>query len=294
MPPMPRIGTSGIAACTCHTRGRRPGGSPGRTGRRSRRRGRAQRVGVDDHPEQRVDHRQAVAPASTTARATATMSVTSGESLAKIGTRVGERAHRRDDRRGRDGVAGEDLAAVLDVRAGDVDLEQREPRAPRNLRGEDGVFLDAELPAIETTARAPCSSSHGRSLSRKASMPGPCRPIELSMPLGVSAIRGVGRPERGLRMMDLVTTAPSVGEVEELGELLAGGRAAGRGEDRVRERTPARVMDMSTSAAATRGSAWTQSSIGHRTRSCRDGADVVEATRSPAKTGPSRRSGPCA
>ena len=39
-------------------------------------------------------------------------------------------------------------------------------------------------------------------------MPGPCRPIELSMPLGVSAIRGVGRPERGRSCTDLVTTAP--------------------------------------------------------------------------------------
>ena len=40
-------------------------------------------------------------------------------------------------------------------------------------------------------------------------MPGPCRPIEFSMPLGVSAIRGVGRPDRGRSMIDLVTTAPS-------------------------------------------------------------------------------------
>ena len=47
-------------------------------------------------------------------------------------------------------------------------------------------------------------------------MPGPCRPIELSMPLGVSAIRGVGRPDRGRSMIDLVTTAPSCGDVEEL------------------------------------------------------------------------------
>ena len=39
-------------------------------------------------------------------------------------------------------------------------------------------------------------------------MPGPCRPIELSIPLGVSAIRGVGRPERGRSCTDLVTTAP--------------------------------------------------------------------------------------
>ena len=40
-------------------------------------------------------------------------------------------------------------------------------------------------------------------------MPGPCNPIELSIPLGVSAIRGVARPERGLTEIDLVTTAPS-------------------------------------------------------------------------------------
>jgi len=39
-------------------------------------------------------------------------------------------------------------------------------------------------------------------------MPGPCRPIELSIPLGVSAIRGVGRPARGLAITDLVTMAP--------------------------------------------------------------------------------------
>ncbi len=63
-------------------------------------------------------------------------------------------------------------------------------------------------PAMDTTARAPLDSSQGRSRCRNASMPGPCRPIELSMPLGVSAIRGVGRPDRGLSMTDLVTIAP--------------------------------------------------------------------------------------
>ncbi len=39
-------------------------------------------------------------------------------------------------------------------------------------------------------------------------MPGPCRPMEFSIPLGVSAIRGVGRPARGPSMTDLVTIAP--------------------------------------------------------------------------------------
>ena len=42
----------------------------------------------------------------------------------------------------------------------------------------------------------------------KASMPGPCKPIEFNMPLGVSAIRGVGRPFLALDITDLVTTPP--------------------------------------------------------------------------------------
>jgi hypothetical protein len=46
------------------------------------------------------------------------------------------------------------------------------------------------------------------SLAMKASIPGPCRPIELSIPLGVSAIRGVARPARALDITDLVTIPP--------------------------------------------------------------------------------------
>ena len=64
-------------------------------------------------------------------------------------------------------------------------------------------------PAIEANTRAPTEASHGRSSSAKASMPGPCRPIELSMPDGVSAIRGVPRPLRGAGMTVFVTNAPN-------------------------------------------------------------------------------------
>lgn len=46
------------------------------------------------------------------------------------------------------------------------------------------------------------------SLARKASIPGPCKPMELSIPLGVSAIRGVGRPGRTFDITDLVTIPP--------------------------------------------------------------------------------------
>ncbi len=66
-----------------------------------------------------------------------------------------------------------------------------------------------EPPAMETRARAPTDLSQGRSWVANASMPGPCRPIELSIPEGVSAIRGVARPARGSASTDFVTKAPS-------------------------------------------------------------------------------------
>ena len=49
-------------------------------------------------------------------------------------------------------------------------------------------------PAIEIIILEFCSTNHGISFARKASIPGPCRPIEFNIPEGVSAIRGVGRP----------------------------------------------------------------------------------------------------
>ena len=80
--------------------------------------------------------------------------------------------------------------------------------AESDRRAASSAYSSTVPPAIETTARAPLDSSHGRSRCRNASMPGPCRPIEFSIPLGVSAIRGVGLPARAASITDLVTTAP--------------------------------------------------------------------------------------
>src|SRR6185437_8622352 len=80
--------------------------------------------------------------------------------------------------------------------------------AAAESRVASSAYSPTVLPAIDTTARAPRDSSQGRSRCRNASMPGPCRPIEFSMPLAVSAIRGVGRPAWGTSWTDLVTTAP--------------------------------------------------------------------------------------
>ena len=81
------------------------------------------------------------------------------------------------------------------------------PETERTLRAKV-AYSSIVSPAIETITRAFSSTSHGTSLARKASIPGPCRPIELSIPDGVSAMRGVGRPWRGLFITDFVTTAP--------------------------------------------------------------------------------------
>ena len=81
------------------------------------------------------------------------------------------------------------------------------PATPRSRRARD-ANSSAVSPAIETMTRAFCSTNHARSFVKNASIPGPCSPIELSIPLGVSAMRGVARPARGLVMIDLVTIAP--------------------------------------------------------------------------------------
>ena len=75
-------------------------------------------------------------------------------------------------------------------------------------RAASSAYSSTLPPAMDTTARAPRESSQGRSRWRKASIPGPWRPMEFSIPLGVSAILGVGRPARGATITDLVTTAP--------------------------------------------------------------------------------------
>ncbi|CAB4804924.1 unannotated protein [freshwater metagenome] len=81
------------------------------------------------------------------------------------------------------------------------------PGVERTLRASV-AYSSTVSPAIETITLAFSSTNHGTSFAKKASMPGPCRPIEFNIPEGVSAMRGVGRPWRGLFITDFVTTAP--------------------------------------------------------------------------------------
>ena len=57
----------------------------------------------------------------------------------------------------------------------------------------------SEPPAIDTITGAPPRASRGSSSSTNAWMPGFCSPVVHTVPDGVSAIRGVGEPLRGVR-----------------------------------------------------------------------------------------------
>ena len=179
----------------------------------------------------------------------ATMSVTSGVSLAKTGVRWA--AGRGRSRRPAPRTRRRRRRPARGWRRWGRRCWPRPPR-PHRTRGcppaasATSPNSSAVLPAIETSTRAPTDSSHGRSSAAKASMPGPCRPMELSMPDAVSAIRGVPRPERGSRITVLVTNAPS----SETGKNRCSSRPLAAHPDAVitglGSVTPARVVARST------------------------------------------------
>ena len=174
-----------------------------------------------------------------------TMSVTSGDSLAKIGMR-GSLCR---------------LTAWMTSAADPASQANTWPRfstfgqemftsiaeTPRAMRRRAASFAysSTEPPAIETIVRAPRSASQARSCSMNRSMPGPCSPIELSMPLGVSAMRGVGRPDRGWSITLLVTIAP----MDVMSKNWSSSRPAAAQPDAVRtglgSSTPPRTVPMS-------------------------------------------------
>src|SRR5450631_4187410 len=152
------------------------------------------------------------APAFTQARAISTMSVTSGLSLAKTGMLRGSCSRTRamtlaDDSGSqaktspRLATSGQEMLTSTPTTASNAGDSRRAAATSANS--------PAVFPAMETSTRAPTDLSHTRSPEANSAIPGPCRPIELSIPLGVSAIRGVPRPDRGSASTVLVTKAPS-------------------------------------------------------------------------------------
>ena len=172
---------------------RRPGQPAGGPGQH-----RAQRVRVDHQPEQRVDQGEPV-------RAGRDAGPGHGDDVGDVratawpapGRRPAPRpAPRRPPGRPQR-VAGEDLAAVLDVRAGDVHLDRDQRRRVPQPAGQLGVVGHAAAGDADHRAGAALGQPGQVVREEARRSPGFCRPIELSMPLGVSAIRGVGRPARG-------------------------------------------------------------------------------------------------
>ena len=69
-------------------------------------------------------------------------------------------------------------------------------------------YSSALLPRMLTMTGTFHRAHVGASSRRSLSMPTFCRPMELSIPAGVSSMRCVGEPERGRSVVVLLTIAP--------------------------------------------------------------------------------------
>ena len=83
------------------------------------------------------------------------------------------------------------------------------PRRRRRAARSTARSRRAEKPPTETQSGTSELGETRQVSSTKASMPGPCRPIEFSIPWSVSAIRGGGFPSRGSGVIVFVTKASS-------------------------------------------------------------------------------------
>ena len=206
MPPMPISGTF-TARATCHTMRKATGLIAGpdnppvtlaSTGRRV-----FTSIAI---PTNVLMSESASAPASTQALAMATTSVTLGESLTIKGLLV----------------AARQAATTPAAQAGSLPK-----RMPPSLTLGHEIFISSAATSGTASSRRTISAysstvppkkfaMQGVSTVRRngvlpamnASMPTFCRPIALSMPAGVSTMRGVGLPARGCNDRPLVTMAP--------------------------------------------------------------------------------------
>ena len=80
-------------------------------------------------------------------------------------------------------------------------------RSSPSSRSQHRVKSAAEKPPTETQSWGTISARRGRWSATNASIPGPWRPIELSIPWSVSAIRVGGFPSRRSGVIVFVTNA---------------------------------------------------------------------------------------
>ena len=89
-------------------------------------------------------------------------------------------------------------------------LSSKKSTGDSRSRSTTSTYSSSLWPQTLTTTRVSNCFKKGKSRLRNTSTPGFCRPIAFSMPLGVSAMRGVGLPAHGTAATPLVTTAPSL------------------------------------------------------------------------------------
>ena len=180
-----------------------------RTGRRSARPARAASCSVSiTMPSSVLIIDRPSAPAATHDRAIATMSVTSGDSLANTGmSYLVAGADGGDHRAGGGRIAGEHLAAVLDVRAGDVHLDRGHPGRVGQPGGQLGVLLHRAARDRDHGPGAPGQQPGQVALQERVD----ARALQADRVEHAAAGLGHPRrrpPARGASITDLVTTAP--------------------------------------------------------------------------------------
>ena len=188
-----------------------------------------QRHGLDRRPTQAAVDVAEQRPAAVGRHGDARQGVDRGQ---RVGPRVGDGPRDRPDvgdvRRqldeqrqvgrasdgGRDlaggaGIDGELEPAPADVRARDVELDPGDAgHAIESARDLD-VVLDRFPGHVDDDRRPASRPTSSAYLSMTASTPGFWRPIELSIPPGVSVTRGVGLPMRARRVVPLQQIPPS-------------------------------------------------------------------------------------
>src|SRR5205809_175005 len=148
----------------------------------------------------------ASAPSASAARPTRVMSPTLGESFTQSGARTRARTARTIAARACGSVAR------MPPHSGRFGLEAFSSRATTpgapSSRAAHSANSSGLSPQKLATTRAPAARSAGRRSPRKASTPMFWRPIELSMPPGVSTRRGAGVPGEGRSERPFTASAP--------------------------------------------------------------------------------------
>ena len=206
MPPQPTIGTS-IADATCHTMRSATGliagpESPAKTRAMP---GLRALTSIDIACSVLMTQR-ALAPASTTFRAIETMSVTFGVSFTMIGSVVA-RTQAAVTAAATSASCPNSMPPCCAFGLLTFNSMPAMPAIPSSASAQ-AAYSPTLLPRMLTMTGTFQRAQTGARSRSSLRMPMFCRPIELSMPAGVSSMRRAGLPARGCNVVVLLTIAP--------------------------------------------------------------------------------------